>query len=762
MIRTWTITNKGWYGRVVGVKDDKVVFRTTKGIGVARASDGHVVLRIPSHDQYQGPEVLGENSIVVMGDHDERKFLTLYDFNTGAPLRNIQLKGTHSIGMAAFDGVIYLLMNTGEFTALREKDLSRIWTRQLPGYSGPAKMEKVGDRLVLGASSGLAVIDIADGSVKWNVPKVYGPNAVIADGLVYPGGQLREVIEIATGKPQWKVPSNLQAHGVVDGVAIFQHLEYLEGRNWKTGEFLWSKPHGSRVGGAIKGGPVSIRGHELLTSLELTPRTSRGDERQYTIRAITPQGDIAWTRPGRMPVSQSPWIVQEADSFVRRYDPGTPMPLPKDEAGRKAEAERLVRQYEQLDEYERERIYELGEYASAPLIRRAESWGTLITTPPNNWVEPERSYYDRAIFQLNTIATRKDSDLLIDILKRAKSDHVASGFRTIFLKHGDLERGIEFALPRLKARGAKPDWGDWEIVSRSQNPAAKEATRAFLQWPGSGFWWAAYTMLSGGNELDRKAVLAARPIRQALPTWQMQFKGIPCGEGLDSKGKKWQFSTSGVLGNNNDLFMRPWTGKKWGAPVYTGIEVPGYADTDSYRYDDAKTFKKEGAKWLKTLPNDARLRKDNDGDGLTDVVEKKIGTNAARADSDGDGLGDGVDPAPLIKPRKLTDKEKVVQEVFTMWHQSSPNRSLSVSVEGMAPFELITGGQVFWGGTGRPKLTLFKLQAIRFTDADSAEARVSVMIEDSEDWHIYRMKRHGGEWFFSGAIYAQPPERPPL
>ena len=34
---------------------------------------------------------------------------------------------------------------------------------------------------------------------------------------------------------------------------------------------------------------------------------------------------------------------------------------------------------------------------------------------------------------------------------------------------------------------------------------------------------------------------------------------------------------------------------------------------------------------------------DSDGDGLTDVEEKKLGTNPYKADTDGDGLTDGAE-----------------------------------------------------------------------------------------------------------------------
>jgi hypothetical protein len=66
----------------------------------------------------------------------------------------------------------------------------------------------------------------------------------------------------------------------------------------------------------------------------------------------------------------------------------------------------------------------------------------------------------------------------------------------------------------------------------------------------------------------------------------------------------------------------------------------------------------EGCDAVRTVP-------DMDGDGLLDVEEATLGTNALVSDSDGDGFGDGeealmlgtdplnaYDPAPVEKPKR--------------------------------------------------------------------------------------------------------------
>jgi hypothetical protein len=49
-------------------------------------------------------------------------------------------------------------------------------------------------------------------------------------------------------------------------------------------------------------------------------------------------------------------------------------------------------------------------------------------------------------------------------------------------------------------------------------------------------------------------------------------------------------------------------------------------------------------------------RRDGDGDGLSDLLERRLGLDPARADSDGDGLADGVDRAPNAQPRRPADR----------------------------------------------------------------------------------------------------------
>jgi hypothetical protein len=65
----------------------------------------------------------------------------------------------------------------------------------------------------------------------------------------------------------------------------------------------------------------------------------------------------------------------------------------------------------------------------------------------------------------------------------------------------------------------------------------------------------------------------------------------------------------------------------------------------------------------------AALAADRDGDGLTDIEERRIGLDFSNADTDGDGIPDGRDPLPLVRYRPPSTREDdmaaaIVAQIF--------------------------------------------------------------------------------------------------
>jgi len=94
------------------------------------------------------------------------------------------------------------------------------------------------------------------------------------------------------------------------------------------------------------------------------------------------------------------------------------------------------------------------------------------------------------------------------------------------------------------------------------------------------------------------------------------------------------------------------------------------------------------------------LRRDSDGDGWTDVEERRLGLDPYRADSDGDGIPDGRDTCPqLPKPAQADDVATAVQRVFLLRFGFSGSRDAILVRRNAAPIVHLFGygGPVAFG-----------------------------------------------------------------
>lgn len=243
----------------------------------------------------------------------------------------------------------------------------------------------------------------------------------------------------------------------------------------------------------------------------------------------------------------------------------------------------------------------------------------------------------------------------------------------------------------------------------------------------------------------------------------------------DTKGRTWMLFHSAILGNGSDLFIVEKTAQGWGRPLFTGAWTAGrgFLNTDAPKsFRGIPIEKLEKSEWIKVFPDDPTLCKDTDGDGLTDLVEVRLGTDPKQADTDGDVLPDAIDPCPNAAPRPLGDTEQILSACIEAWlfGQQSPGALVLFNPE-VAPFELYSWqGQLLWrrgkrqeswkrlADSGADAVSFYhpirshlpQKELVEFS-ADHQSARIVLHVPpdgciDTES-RIYSLRKIDGEWF---------------
>ena len=237
----------------------------------------------------------------------------------------------------------------------------------------------------------------------------------------------------------------------------------------------------------------------------------------------------------------------------------------------------------------------------------------------------------------------------------------------------------------------------------------------------------------------------------------------------DTKGHTWGLFSSSILGYGRALFIVEKRGTGWGTPLFTGVGTAGDEFPKTFR--GIPTEKLMATEWIKIFPDDPTIRKDTDGDGLTDLAEVRLGTNPKKADTDGDGLSDAVDPCPTVAPRPLGDTEQIIAACIEAWlfGQENIEDPVIVSTKRTVPFEVYSHeGQVLWekrgGSRWRSRIGLYRVGNV-FLDFNSPDAPGGQLIAYGPDRQTARivlspddggcivrdgtfsLKKIDGEWF---------------
>lgn len=130
-------------------------------------------------------------------------------------------------------------------------------------------------------------------------------------------------------------------------------------------------------------------------------------------------------------------------------------------------------------------------------------------------------------------------------------------------------------------------------------------------------------------------------------------------------GVLWGLLECGVLGSRGDLWIIRHDGKRWTHPQFTGATyaVPVLGKPEPRRFYGLSRHEMLAGGWVEKLIGNPELDRDSDGDGLTDLMEARLGTDPHHPDTDGDGIPDGKDRNPLASAVAESPGEKIVAAV---------------------------------------------------------------------------------------------------
>lgn len=545
----------------------------------------------------------------------------------------------------------------------------------------------------LGAVYGL---DFQTGKRLWRVAfslsgeRGLAANCLFADAdrlyVETPGGFC--ALSPATGKTLWSVPAKISKM-VLQGERLYAHdgatLYCLRARDGKT---LWSQPLTDSPRANVS--PPLLREGKLLLST--------GE----AFLAFTLDGEKLGEWETEESVSDAPIMVQGSDLILEGYDevlrfgPGTPPGPPTDPEKRRALARELAARYDHWESDDRKMFRKLG----------ADAFDTLYPVVKDRLTKAKKddSELRYLLETLGKVASGENTPALLELLALAEkvpvgprdSTQAARAAWELLVTHGDA-RAAELMLAELKRGPDTPAFGGaLGYFKRLPHPDAVAFLLDALKSQNSDLRLAAFQNLPAiGGDAVIPAVRAARKTERKLPPLaefygfdRLPERPVPLtgtslpatrllATGRDASGNVWGAIQCPALGSYDDLWIaRRWEGR-WVEPFFTG-----------FTGDPPKN-------WLPRFVGNLALRDDADGDGLTDVEEKRLGTNPQKSDTDGDGLSDRDDRNPLVAPRALADEEKAIAAAFESQFGFSGGRGVQVAVAfppGVRPFELPSAG----------------------------------------------------------------------
>jgi outer membrane protein assembly factor BamB len=682
-------------------------WKNSKDVGGFRELAVHSKWTIVSRSEYQGKrEIVGLNR------------------STGVV--EWRLPATVGAGLLVDGNILYASRAEGEVEAIDLTDRHTIWKAKLE--KGEILEEAVlsGGLLLLSTEKSiLHAFNTKTGKVAWSRPEFYtfGGSIDLCQGVIMNENDDGVFgLDAATGKPKWKLAEKYIGEVTPTPIGFVAQTEdrffAIATTNGKT---IWSHKLVKSDSSSSADGVRMFNGRILL-------------ERSGELTLYNLDGTIAWSaKPADYPGSPI-WsdgrtlVVHTFGTFA--MESGVYPPLPTTPAARAAAAELLVKDFANLSSGEIERLESLGDDAFSSVLQ-----GYLNYSAQEDQKRKEDEYYNSmTAYELghvlqNISTSRQAAELATAYDSLGEKDSARRLIGQLYANFGEPASKVVKFIDLLNA--TPPEQWDrndaastaLDALAASSEPKAVAFMMGVLKnkaLSNSARETAYQNLVRSGGEAGRAAVWDER-FKAVLPLESLEARmhldkigskkdrraeTILLGQFTDTSGHTWGLVTNGVLANRNDLWVLELVGDKWTRPVFTGIAAKASDGPFQKKLGeglDGKTGAElaSGA-WKTVLVGRASLSIDSDRDGLTDLVEKRLGTKPDVADTDGDGRSDAVDAFPTVAPRPLTDEEEMLAAVYEAhYHFDMPVGPATLSMEGHKPFEMPgRQGPVLWDEAG--------------------------------------------------------------
>ena len=625
---------------------------------------------------------------------------TLYAINAGTGNTRLLQRFPQGIRRLTQDSdQLYVLDERGALHALSPRTGQVLWSTVLVSSPKPDTVSVVLAATREGVYVGIDAkgkrgeefgIAPESGKVLWrrrvSFPDLYSHTVIEGDVIFY--GEKPRRINARTGNVVWTARGYLAQGPVLGNAWLTSGWDTTQGHDLATGKRLWRSPfpYGDILDSCSDGQSV------LLHTSNEGPKPSVMVE---GVHCLSQEGKLLWQAD--KPFTGAPIFADQShivtwdqnENRLLGYIPGALPRLPATAAEKKSLAEWLVAQFENLDEAERQLLEKLKPYSTLAFLSRYQELA-------------KRRIHNQEAY-LFALCERENTAALLELWKQRGGEGVV---RTLQAK-GDPAAYIPTFVQTLRDQKSSSS-ALLSAISHSSHPDAVAFLLDALRDPKAPVEWraAAFEHLAGTGGAE--GVAAIRAVRSSLKQpsppkpWFASFdlESLPKkAVQKDAKGRTWALFQTDILGNSGDCFIVEKKAEGWGTPVFTGVWTGNtMRDNAPETFRGIRTEKLMATEWIKIFPDDLTLRKDTDGDGLTDLVEARLGTNPNTADTDGDGLSDAVDPCPTAAPRPLGDTEKILVACIEarLFDQNS-ERPLILFAPGVAPFEFDSNrGYLLW------------------------------------------------------------------